>query len=537
MDGLAIAASLAELRAAVDGGSVRAVYEPVRGLFVFHLFSGGRRKVMIAPKLASLHLTNLEIPNPQQPSPYVMLLRKHLRGGRIAAIRQIGWDRVVEFDVWRRDASGLHKYRLVVELIGLRGNVVLVRDGIVLGASRHDSRCQPGQPFQSLAPQERMNPRTIDAGGLNSRLSSGDPVRTLATSIDGVGRSTAEDIVRRAQSDDVDGDFPERVYRALRNLLACIDAPKPHVDPIAMRAAFYPLPPPAEAEKSFAEAVDRSLELGDALGTEAGEESSLRAHLLRARGKRTRTADKLRTWLDAASDANRLRHSADLLMTYRADVPRKAGEVILTDPGTDLAVKVPLDPSLDAIGNAQRLYERAKRMQRGVPRVKARLRRIERELEMLDRGMTQLDAGVAVPEGVIGLLARPGAPRPQPPLGPAPRRLEIDGHAVFVGRSAAENDRLLRDAAPDDVWMHVRRFAGSHVIVRRKGRSEVPEGVLRQAAQLAGRHSKAGGKRRVEVTIAAVKHVRKPKGAPPGLVIVDRGDTLTVDLGEKESRE
>ena len=537
MDGLAIAASLTEVRAAVDGGSVRSIYEPLRGHFVFHLFAGRRRKVMISPKLSSLHLTTLEIPNPETPSTYVMLLRKHLRGGRIAAIRQLGWDRVVEFDVQRRDSGGLHNYRLVVELIGLRGNVVLVRDGIVLGASRRDGRCQPGQPFQPLARQDRLDPRMIDAGELRSLLTSGDPARTLATSIDGVGRSTAEDIVRRAQSDDADGDFPERVHAALRDLLGCIETPKPHVDPIEMRAAFYPLPPPTEAEESFAEAVDRVLELGDALGTEAGEERSLRTQLLRARGKRERTAEKLRSWLDAANDASRLRHSADLLMTHRADVPRKAKEVILTEPGTDLAVTIPLAPSLDAIGNAQRLYERAKRMQRGVPRVKARLRRIEGELEMLDRGMTQLDAGEALPEGLISLLAAPTAPRSKLPFGSTPRRLEIDGYAVFVGRSAAENDRLLRDAAPDDIWMHVRRFAGSHVIVHRRGGGEVPDGVLRQAARLAGRHSKAGGERRVEVTVAAVKHVRKPKGAPPGLVIVDRADTLTVDLGKKENGE
>ena len=74
------------------------------------------------------------------------------------------------------------------------------------------------------------------------------------------------------------------------------------------------------------------------------------------------------------------------------------------------------------------------------------------------------------------------------------------------------------------------------MIVRRGGRGEIPLDVLREAAKLAAERSKARGERKVEVAMTAVKHVRKPKGFPPGLVIVENEDTLLVELdGGKEA--
>ncbi|HDS29391.1 MAG TPA: DUF814 domain-containing protein, partial [Candidatus Acetothermia bacterium] len=112
------------------------------------------------------------------------------------------------------------------------------------------------------------------------------------------------------------------------------------------------------------------------------------------------------------------------------------------------------------------------------------------------------------------------------------RRFEVGGFALWVGRSAAENDALLRAASPNDLWLHAKDFAGSHVVVRKGGHMHIPDHVVQAAAKLAARHSKAASEGRVEVTFTQVKHVRKPRGAPPGLASVRVSDTLTVDLEE-----
>ncbi|HDL85887.1 MAG TPA: DUF814 domain-containing protein, partial [Candidatus Acetothermia bacterium] len=81
-----------------------------------------------------------------------------------------------------------------------------------------------------------------------------------------------------------------------------------------------------------------------------------------------------------------------------------------------------------------------------------------------------------------------------------------------------------------------RGVPGSHVVIRRHGLSDIPRDVIITAARLAARHSKARSEQRVEVSVTEVKHVRKPKGAPPGLVILAQEDTLIVDPSLTEGR-
>lgn len=103
---------------------------------------------------------------------------------------------------------------------------------------------------------------------------------------------------------------------------------------------------------------------------------------------------------------------------------------------------------------------------------------------------------------------------------------------ILVGRSARENDRLsLREARPDDLWLHAAGYAGSHVVVRaREGKTgEVPPEVVERAARLAIRHSKArnaGGK--VPVHVCRARNVSKRRGAPAGQVVVREHETLKV---------
>lgn len=107
----------------------------------------------------------------------------------------------------------------------------------------------------------------------------------------------------------------------------------------------------------------------------------------------------------------------------------------------------------------------------------------------------------------------------------------IDGWEVLVGQSAKDNDRLtFKVAAPQDVWLHVGGGTpGSHVVVRNPDGGEVPRAVVKEAAALAVRHSKAknaGGK--VDVHVCRACDVSKPRGAKAGSVQLRRYDSVKV---------
>jgi len=162
--------------------------------------------------------------------------------------------------------------------------------------------------------------------------------------------------------------------------------------------------------------------------------------------------------------------------------------------------------------------------------VTSRLKRLKRELERLLAAQEEFQQTGTLDEQVLDLLGgRRTVSSEATPARPVFRSVEVEGFAIWIGRNATDNDRLLRAAAPNDIWMHVDGHAGSHVIVRRGSADTVPQTVRLHAARLAATNSKARTERRVQVTVTEVKHVRKPKGAPAGLVHVRNTDTLTVE--------
>lgn len=527
MDGLAIAAALTEIKEALHGGIVRTVYQPSPGTFVLRIFAGENRLLLLSPRRAAIHLSALDFAYPKAPSPFTMLLRKHLRGGRIARIEQPGFERVVTLVAHHRHRDGTQEEtHLVAELLGPRGNLIVLRERRVVASLRPDRRATPGAPYAPLPSQGKVDPRTATALQLDEILEAETPVRELVSHLDGIGKPTAGALLARVETDG-------GLSQALPFVLDHVESPRAQFDPAAEFASFFPLEPPGKPYPSFCAALDAAWE-------EAREETEiqesqrpLRAGIERAIAKREGTAQKLEAWLEDATREATLRRRADLLLTYQSSLSRRLREARLTDPETGEEVVIPLDPSRSPVENAQALYERAKRLRRGRPVVTKRLERTRAELRTLRASLADLENGVGVAQEILPLLPPPKR-RPRTTQETAPRQLAAGGYRIQVGKSATQNDALLRAANPDDLWLHAKNVPGSHVIVRRRGSEDFPSEVVRAAARQAAAHSKAKDERFVEVSVARVKHVRKPRGAPPGLVILSQADTLTVDLEREE---
>ncbi len=111
------------------------------------------------------------------------------------------------------------------------------------------------------------------------------------------------------------------------------------------------------------------------------------------------------------------------------------------------------------------------------------------------------------------------------------RTLEVEGYEVLVGKGDADNDHLTFGVAePHDFWLHVAGPAGSHVVIRNPEKlEEAPRAVTERAAELAAWHSKARGARgKVEVHLCRVADVSKPRGFPPGQVLLRAWKALKV---------
>ncbi|MBL9076111.1 MAG: DUF814 domain-containing protein [Planctomycetes bacterium] len=244
-----------------------------------------------------------------------------------------------------------------------------------------------------------------------------------------------------------------------------------------------------------------------------------------------------------------LRAEADLLLAFAHLATRGATELQVPDPDRDGALRrIELDPALPVVVQAQQRYEKARRLDDGravterrhaeAAAAVAALVELGSQLEAL-RGTGDTGALAAKRAALQRLGALPkvaAAPAERPRAAAVPRAenyrrfTSAEGYPILVGRDNEQNDRLtMRTANGNDVWLHIGGGRpGSHVVVRLpKGKTASLETLL-DAATLAVHFSKARGEPRIDVVYTQRKHVRKPKGLPPGAVVPSHTRTITV---------
>ena len=109
------------------------------------------------------------------------------------------------------------------------------------------------------------------------------------------------------------------------------------------------------------------------------------------------------------------------------------------------------------------------------------------------------------------------------------KSFEIEGYQVFVGKNAKANDQLtLKHSYKEDLWLHAKDVAGSHVLVKYQSGKVFPTTVIEKAASLAAFYSKRKNDTLAPVIYTPAKYVRKPKGSLPGQVIISKEQVVLV---------
>jgi predicted ribosome quality control (RQC) complex YloA/Tae2 family protein len=109
------------------------------------------------------------------------------------------------------------------------------------------------------------------------------------------------------------------------------------------------------------------------------------------------------------------------------------------------------------------------------------------------------------------------------------REIEFNGFKIWIGKNAQSNDTLtLKYSHKDDLWLHAKDASGSHVLIKHQSGKNFPRDVIERAAQLAAYYSKRKNETLCPVSVTPKKYVRKRKGYPAGLVVVEREEVLMV---------
>jgi hypothetical protein len=270
---------------------------------------------------------------------------------------------------------------------------------------------------------------------------------------------------------------------------------------------------------------------------------ALRRALGRAIKRKSRALEKVRREMDESKRAAEYRQKAQLLLARKADIERGVTPVVVLDYDSVTEVEIDVDPLLPPTRNAEVLFGKARKADRKARRAPQRLGELEVELSELKDDLDLVEE--ASPETMSDLEKKVHPPRAQRRTRRKGERARFrtyevaGGWKVLVGKSNRDNDVLThRIARPDDLWFHARQAPGSHVVLRRAGRADDPSRqAILEAAGIAAFHSKVGKSSAVPVCYTERRHVRKPRGAKPGLAVVRNEKVVFVDPGLPSARD
>ncbi len=242
--------------------------------------------------------------------------------------------------------------------------------------------------------------------------------------------------------------------------------------------------------------------------------------LVRETARLERLLSGLNQDLEHASTAPRLRRMADALAANLHRVTRGTTSFTvpdLEDPGILHAISI--DPGQSPVMTMERLYSKARRLDRSGDRI---LENLEETWQRLER-VRAAASGIA--EATVEELAHAETLLPKGQVGSGSGRRRTDavtdgwwtwtgpgGQTVLVGRNEKGNRQLtFQKARGDDFWMHLRGRPGAHIVLPSRGHPP-PLDVLLCAAQIALVHGKVPEGTAADVHYTRVRNIRSIPG-------------------------
>lgn len=578
-----------ELNRTLTGGKVNRVSQADKDEITLIIYTkNGTLKLILNTNASFARVTvqDTEKPPLLVPPSFCMLLRKHLSGGEILSVKQVGNERIIAVTfLCFNDFSGGEKI-LYAELMGKYSNLILTEKSVILGALKSTPlenssgrALFSGARYALPAPQEKVPP--TDMLAIENRWTEFVSLAPDCGKNDGgSGEKTAYDGNEKTNCGD-DFFYGEEAAKFLFGNVAGIALPTArHILEKAKERGVSQKDIPAffvrfyEEEKTdaylskgkggyddfFAFPIDGGEKAGSLNDAEAkyyvsrsenrafGEKKTKLAAVTNGKIKKCEKnlADTLRRLAEAENaETNRVKGELVTANIYKI----KKGEPLLIaenwyDGGKE--EKITLDKTLSPAANAQKYFKTYAKEKRTTEALLPRKEKEEAELSYFRSVLTFVSAAENADDlketeeelRALGLLPQEKAKKKKTEEAVPFRKYAVDGFTILAGRNNVSNDRLLKYLGAEDLWLHTQKYHSAHVGILSDGK-HMPENVLLAASEICAHFSEAKNGEKIAVDYTMRKYVKKPKKAAAGFVFYTDYKTLYVagNAHEKERTE
>ncbi|MCL2047596.1 MAG: NFACT family protein [Defluviitaleaceae bacterium] len=557
-DGTVLASVIHEL-CFLKGGRIDKITQPERDEIILHIRAKGENHRLLLtsnPTAPRLGLITENKNSPLQAPMFCMLLRKHIGGGRIVAVEQPRFERIVELHIDAVDELGERSGKaLVLEIMGKHSNIILLdTDKKILGAIKHVppsiSTARPILPNMRYSPppsQGKINPL---ADKLKIQNSQTTIQKNIFKSYTGISPLLATEICERAgvyERSVLSDSEKIKLQDIFAEIFSCVknnqfenaiysENGKP-IDITALPFSIY-----SRYEKQIFGSPSEMLEMFYSQHDEAyrisQKTADLRKIVTNLQNRCYKKGVIFQKTLEEIQERDQLRIKGELLTSYIYKLER--GMTSFTAENfydNNQLLEIALEPTLTPAENAQKYFKKYNKQKRTFEALQEQVKENNHTLFYLESVAASLlttatEADIAqvqqelIEQGFVKARSAKGKKnqRPAKPL----KIRTADGFDIYVGKNNTQNDEItFKIAKPHDLWFHIKNMPGPHVVLVTNG-VEPSENAILEAAALAVKHSRASGSTKMEVAYTAKKHIKKPPNAKPGLVTYDRHRTVIV---------
>jgi len=584
-----------ELKNLITGAKIEKIQQPERDELIIVAKNGREtHRLLISAKAGSarISLTKLEKENPQSPPMFCMLLRKHLSGGIIANITQLGFERAVEIKISSYNELGFptEKY-LILETTGRYSNIIFCDcDKKVVSALRLSELASDekrkllcGFKYEPLPlPENRISPLGITKeqftarihGYINACGAEYPCDKYLLSHYTGLSPLTAREIVYRTTKDTSCylSHIAEKqlfdnlylnfsaIYKPVENGVFTpylIKNKKGEAADITFCEIFqYGSECTCIKFDSFSELLDYYYGERDLRDRIKQKSQDILKLLSNASSRIQKKAELQREDIAACAEKEKFKKYGDLITANMYMLKKGMTTARVVDysdenmPEVDIELEINLTPSQ----NAQKYYKKYNKMKSAEENLAVQLEQSAAELSYIDTIFESLTKAQNEKdlEEIREELRSGGYGKKLESLARSNSHLKKDarrkmkntyspmvfvtsgGYRVLCGKNNLQNDYITTVVAgKSDYWFHVKNMPGSHTVMLCG--DEEPDAVdFTECAMIAAYYSSGKKIPNVAVDYTKVRNIRKPSGAKPGFVIYDTNYSAYVTADEEK---
>ena len=470
-------------------------------------------------------LSNRNYTTYNDPSTFVMVLRKHLLNGIIYKIEQFEYDRYLLLHIRARNELYDEKeYILSVELMGKYANLILVNDeNKIIDA------------LKKIPPYENTR-RTIIPGAvftLPDKQNKQDPFNnpnvnmdeSLVNQLQGFSKLLEKEVRYRLTNETFEQIMKDISSSKNLYLTKINDSYEFHIIPLTHLEKPYEQ---INIEQGFDQIYYEDDEKERIKNISDDLFKIVKRQIKHYEAKIT----KLNASLDEALNLQADKDNGDLLYMYPNLNEKGLKQVEVTDyEGNKATIKT--DPKLSVKENANRYYFIYQKKRKGKIYIEEQIDIATKELEYFNSLNEQLSiANYSDALDIKEELNKYGYLKKQVSKNKKKKKvnlyqLKIDDYTITFGKNNIQNDFLTFDYAKSNyTWFHAKGYHGCHVVV---DSNELNEKVIRICANIASFYSKGRYSSSVPVDYTEVRNIKKIKGYKPGFVTFKNYKTIYID--------